>query len=317
MKAPMRPVGILALALATTACGIAAAETESADKTELEARAERATDAFAGAADTETVTLDHADYAAVLDAYLTVDEGGVNSFDYDAVTPGDRQRLDAYISAMSRIDPTALTRDQQIAYWSNVYNAVTLAVILDNPPEDPDNAIRKIELRGLGEKAEDSGIATALKQVFTSDGPWDAALFLANGVPLSLNNIEHDILRKMDEPRIHYAVNCASYSCPNLQPKPWTAEGLDADLDAAAAEYINHPRALSQTEDGELVVSSIYEWFQDDFDGSEAGVIAHMRPYAGDAAAVMLEVNEIGSFDYDWTLNSPEGIEAVEADAGS
>ena len=281
----------------------------SAQAEEDKAASMAITEQFMPTVEEQELTLDNSAYADVLAKYVSETEGGVNAFDYAGVTPEDRAKLQEYIQAMSALDPTKLTRDQKIAYWSNMYNAVTLEVVLANMPV---KSIKEIELRDTGQKIEDEGFITAIQEVFTNDGPWEAPLVIVNGTELTLNNIEHLILRKMDEPRIHYSINCASYSCPNLLAEPWTAEGLDAALDAAAVDYINHPRAVMQDDQGKITVSSIYEWFQKDFGGDEAGVIAHMRPYAKDGTKVALETNQIDSFDYDWTLNSPDGIAEVE-----
>ena len=105
---------------------------------------------------------------------------------------------------------------------------------------------------------------------------------------------------------MHYAINCASYSCPNLLPKAWEAATLDADLDAAARAYVNHPRGVDPGRNG-LTVSSIYDWFEDDFGGSRSAVIDHLLTYADDTLAEEIRANpKIRSYDYDWSLNGTE-----------
>jgi Protein of unknown function, DUF547 len=125
------------------------------------------------------------------------------------------------------------------------------------------------------------------------------------GRELSLDEIEHSILRPtFRDPRVHYSVNCASIGCPNLRPKAWHAETLDADLDAAARAYVNHPRGASIGSDGGLTVSSIYSWFKADFGGTDAGVIAHFKKFAEPDLAKRLEmVSGIGADSYDWGIN--------------
>ena len=119
-----------------------------------------------------------------------------------------------------------------------------------------------------------------------------------------LDDIEHRILRPIwRDPRIHYAVNCASIGCPNLRREAATAANSEAYLEAAARDYVNHPRG-SRIENGRLVVSSIYEWFQEDFGGGDGGVISHLRNYADPGLSASLEqVGEISDHDYDWALN--------------
>jgi hypothetical protein len=139
---------------------------------------------------------------------------------------------------------------------------------------------------------------------FFSSGPWDKKLVTIEGQGLSLNDIEHRILRPVwQDPRIHYGVNCASMGCPNLQRKAFTAQNTDGLLDKAAREYVNHPRGVSM-EDGDLVVSSIYDWFQEDFGGSEAGVIEHLMQYAEPGLKQKLQgFDDIDDDRYDWSLN--------------
>ena len=130
---------------------------------------------------------------------------------------------------------------------------------------------------------------------------------------LSLDEIEHSILRAtFKDPRVHYSVNCASYGCPNIGTKAWRAETLDADLDAAARAYINHARGVAVSGNGALKVSSIYSWFKADFGGTDAGLTAHFKAYAGPELAKVLDAGAtVAGDDYDWSLN-----DAVKARAG-
>jgi len=233
---------------------------------------------FGGAGD-----VDNSAWGAFLSRYVAPDATGLNLVRYGAVTPADKQALKSYIASLEAAKPTAMTRDAAMAYWINLYNAKTVDVILDNYPVE---SIRKI---GGG---------------FFSSGPWDDKVVTVEGRSLSLNDIEHGILRPIwDDPRIHYAVNCASIGCPNLAPQAWNAGNLAGMLDRAARDYVNHPRGAS-VEGGRLYVSSIYEWYQGDFGGTDAGVIAHLRQYAsGDLAAALAGVNGIANDRYDWNLN--------------
>lgn len=136
-------------------------------------------------------------------------------------------------------------------------------------------------------------------------GPWRTKLVTVESKELSLDDIEHQIMRPtFRDPRVHYSVNCASTGCPNLKRTPWRAETLEADLEAAAAAYINSPHGVVAGADGALTVSSIYVWFKEDFGGSDEGVIAHLRKYAGPELAKKLKGQpRITSDQYDWSLN--------------
>jgi len=227
--------------------------------------------------------LDNSAWGAFLSRYVRSGANGVNLVNYGGVTPGDKQALKSYIATLEAATPTAMNRDAAMAYWINLYNAKTVDIILDNYPV---SSIRKI---GGG---------------LFSSGPWDEKVVTVEGRTLSLNDIEHGILRPIwDDPRIHYAVNCASIGCPDLMTQPFTSANLAGMLDQAARGYINHPRGAA-VENGRLVVSSIFDWYKGDFGGTDAGVIAHLRQYAtGPLAAGLGTVNSISSDRYDWDLN--------------
>ena len=141
-----------------------------------------------------------------------------------------------------------------------------------------------------------------------SDGPWGKKLVSVEGEDISLDDIEHRILRPVwKDPRVHYGVNCASIGCPNLQPEAFTAENSDELLDKGAREFVNSPRG-ARIENGKLTVSSIYVWFKSDFGGTDAGVIDHLKKYAQPGLRTQLEkIDRISDNQYDWTLNDATG----------
>ena len=121
---------------------------------------------------------------------------------------------------------------------------------------------------------------------------------------MSLDDIEHFILRPIwKDPRIHYAVNCASIGCPNLIDTTYTAAQMETLLEANAVAYMNHPRGV-EVRGGSVIASSIYDWFQEDFGGSVTGVLAHLTKYARPELASKLQYAfDIDNYDYDWSLN--------------
>ena len=139
-----------------------------------------------------------------------------------------------------------------------------------------------------------------------ANGPWGRKLIAVDGTDVSLDDIEHRILRPIwKDPRVHYAVNCASLGCPNLQKKAFTAATADAMLTAAAVEFVNDPRGV-RFEGNDLIVSKIYDWFEEDFGGSEAGVLDHVRTYANpDLAARLKGLSDYDDAGYNWRLNNP------------
>ena len=240
-----------------------------------------------------TLSVDHATWDGFLSQYRREDAAGVARINYSAVTDADRRALDGYLQQLASTPVDSLSRPEQFAYWANFYNALTLQVILDHYPVD---SIRDVDISpGL-----------------FSNGPWGAKLVTVAGEELSLDDMEHRILRPIwQDPRIHYAVNCAAVGCPNLLPQALRPATLETDLEAAARAYVNDPRGARIDGDGDLIVSSIYDWFEEDFGGSEVGVLAHLRRYAdGPLVAALAGRTRIDDNDYDWTLNdttSPAG----------
>ncbi len=229
--------------------------------------------------------VDHRAWDGFLATYVSSHTDGVNRVDYGAVDSAGKSTLDSYIARMTAVPVRELSRAVQLAYWINLYNALTVKVVLLAYPVE---SIRDIDISpGL-----------------LSDGPWDKKLVEIGGEAVSLNDIEHRILRPIwRDPRIHYAVNCASISCPNLQKKAFTAKSAERMLDAAARAYINDRRGVRR-EDERVVVSSIYAWFTDDFGGDVAGVIAHLKQYANPELILILEAATELEDAYDWTLNN-------------
>jgi hypothetical protein len=235
--------------------------------------------------------IDHRGWEEILGGYLFEGKDGINRFDYAGVSEADRAGLDRYLERMSQINISNYNRDVQRAYWINLYNALTVREVLRFYPVA---SIRDIS----------SG--------FFSFGPWDKELIEVEGEQLTLNDIEHRILRPIwRDARIHYALNCASLGCPNLQLQVFSADNTDAMLDKAAREFINHPRG-ARVVDGRLRVSSIYVWFIADFGGDDAGVIRHLRRYAKDPLANELKgIHRIDNDAYDWSLNSVDDLRDV------
>lgn len=226
--------------------------------------------------------------ASAWDGFLQRDvvagSDGINRIAYSRVSAADRTALREFLARMQAVKVRELPKPAQRAYWINVYNAATVQVVLDHYPVA---SIMKINISpGLFAR-----------------GPWKKPLLAIEGQAVSLDDIEHRILRPIwKDPRTHYSVNCASLGCPNLARHAWAPETMDAMLDEAARAYVNHPRGAHVT-DGRLVVSSIYHWFEPDF-GGEAGVLAHLRRYAAPALARQLAtVDGIADDAYDWSLN--------------
>lgn len=227
--------------------------------------------------------VNHKAWDRILGKYVTRDASGLNRFAYAKVSEADKKALDDYIAMLSRVDITNRSRAVQKAYWINLYHAVTVDLILD---EYPVKSIRDIK----------SGLI--------SIGPWRRELVTVENTVLTLDNIEHNILRPIwQDARIHYAVNCASVGCPNLNTQAFTAKNTEKSLDRLARDYVNSPRGVSIS-NGRITVSKIYMWFAYDFGNSQAGVLAHVSQYATPEKKAEIErIGRISNSKYDWSLN--------------
>ncbi len=230
--------------------------------------------------------IDHGAWDKFLKQFVVAPHpSGINRVRYQAVTAVDLKGLKSYLQSIQGLAISTYNIAEQKAFWINLYNALTVDVILSRFPVA---SIRDINISpGLFER-----------------GPWGAKLLTVEGEKLSLDDIEHRILRPIwKDNRIHYAVNCASLGCPNLQPVAYTAENTDKLLEQGAREFINHPRGVSIQKD-RLQVSSIYVWFQGDFGRDAEDLMEHWQEYASPALTEALQKYSGGlNHDYDWRLN--------------
>ena len=242
-----------------------------------------------GSNEQNVASITHSEWQSLLDTYLKQHTSGVNRFDYAGLkaTASDMSKLNSYLDDLQSIDPREYSRTEQKAYWINFYNALTVKVVVDAYPVD---SIKEIH-----------------ESWIPRSGPWSDVHANVVGHDLTLDNIEHGILRPIwKDERIHYAVNCASIGCPNLASVAYTAQNLESLLDAGAREYVNHTRGVDVVDEDFIVLSSIYDWWVFDFGNSEEGVIAHLLRYANPELAEQLH-DFVGAIDYgyDWDLNQP------------
>jgi len=220
--------------------------------------------------------VDHTLYAELLRNY---NRNGV--VDY-AGFKKDETRLDDYLQRLANIDPEGLSRDERFAFYANAYNAWTIKLILTAYP-------------GV-ESIKDLG------SLFRS--PWKKKFVKLDGKVVTLDHIEHDILRpQFKDPRVHMAVNCASKGCPPLWSEPFTGSRLDDQMNAAARNFINDP-GFNRLEGDTLYVSKIFKWFSEDFNDD---VISFVEKYAEDKLKSTIKANrstlDVEYLDYDWSLN--------------
>jgi len=180
--------------------------------------------------------------------------------------------LDEYLSILETQTPeTTWNRDIELTYWINAYNAYTLKLILQNYPV---SSITNLH----------------------NGKPWDVKWINIDGKSLSLNNIENDIIRpKFNEPRIHFAVNCAAKSCPPLLNAAYYAKTLDTQLESQTKKFINNPE-YNTLGKSEIKVSKIFDWYKSDFGDIVAFVMRYADTTVKPDATVTFQ-------EYDWRLN--------------
>jgi hypothetical protein len=220
--------------------------------------------------------VDHTLYVELLEKYVqnhTVDYRGFKN---------EEAKLDRYLKILEETDTKKLSRDEQFAFYVNAYNGWTIKLILTGYP-----GIKSI--KNLG-------------SIFKT--PWKKQIARIDGDIITLDQIEHDILRPgFKDPRVHFAVNCASKGCPPLRPEPYRADILEQQLDEMTRAFINDSQR-NRLEGKTLYVSSIFKWFSEDFHDD---VVGFFLKYAqGDLKKQMEESKgdiQVKYLDYDWSLN--------------
>lgn len=216
----------------------------------------------------ETAGVSHASWDALVKKYVTA-SGKVN---YKGFL-NDKAKLQTYLDLLASNPPaSSWSQNDQLAYWINAYNAFTVKLIVDNYP---------------------------LKSIMDLGKPWDKSFISIDGKSYTLNTIEHEIIRKQfNEPRIHFAVNCASISCPKLLNEAYTAEKLNSQLTKQTRAYINNAQENSLSANS-IEISSLFDWYKGDFT-KKGSLIQFLTTYTDtpiDASATISYKN------YNWSLN--------------
>jgi len=234
------------------------------------------------AATAETFDHEHTTFTALLSEVVVVN-GYQSRVDYPKLI-GQRDELDQYVTALSavtRSDFDAFSPDQQLAFLINTYNGYQLLQVIDHYPL---------------ESIKDVG------SFFSS--PWSKKFFRLFDESTSLDIVEHQLIRQIfNEPRIHFAVNCASISCPPLMPEAFVASNLDAQLDAATINFLAD-RQANYLEGSTLYLSKIFDWYEEDFGGSVVAFVAGYWPEPSSALKQKPNAIKVAYSAYDWNLNA-------------
>lgn len=228
--------------------------------------------------------IDHSAWDGLLKKY--VDANGYVAYATWQASAADQKALDDYLNHLSAASfSRESSREAQFAFWINAYNAVTVKGILR---EYPTTSIRNHTAKVYGYNI------------------WKDLQLVVSGKPYSLEAIEHEVLRKMGEPRIHFAIVCASVGCPRLLNEAFTADHLDEQLTAnAKAFFADRTKFVADTRAGTIAVSPILDWFSKDFGADTPAQMRSIAPYLPESAQPLAKSNSVRVkfLDYDWSLN--------------
>ena len=230
--------------------------------------------------------ISHQEWQEFLTRCVITNNEGINLVDYPNLTQADLDLLKRYIARMSHVDINNYNRNEQLAFWINIYNALIVKIVTDYYPVDT---------------VQEVNISPGLFSV----GPWGANLVTIAGTQLSLDDIQNRIIRAIwNDPRTHYAVNDGTIGAANLSKQAFQGTTINTQLNQVTSEYINSLRGI-QVIDGKLIVSKIYDWYLNDFGSSELDLITHLLHYANEPLRSDLQhVSSINSYIYNWHLNS-------------
>ena len=229
---------------------------------------------------------DHSIFDQVLKAYVN-DQGRV---DYNGIAK--YQPFKTYMESLKSAQPDSMSHDEQLAFWINAYNAVTIDKVIKWKPE---KSVRETFVPG----------------VWTGTKFFTSREHTVAGRRLSQDDIEHEILRKqLKEPRIHFAIICASLGCPPLPQFAYTGKNVQTRLEEETREYINSERGTRiDTANNQLYLSKLFDWFAGDFEYASGSVLEFIKKYIDRSALAFLEQKpKIKWIEYNWALNAQDPI---------
>ena len=238
----------------------------------------------------------HAAWTKVLESVLD-DDGLV---DYRSLRKNSKA-LDAYLADLEDTTPAEhakWSRDERFAFWINAYNAYTIKLIVEEGPVD--------SIKDLG-----GWFSSPWEKKFIPLNAFDPE---GDGKKITLDEIEHELIRPVfKDARVHAAVNCASMSCPPLRAEAYSAEKLDEQLDDQVKVWLRDTsRNKVAPKGGDIRVSKIFDWYEDDFGGNDEGVVRWIAEHVADEALATRLKAGAGDIDvrylsYDWDLNAKKG----------
>ncbi len=252
---------------------------------------------FAANDPNSTQTFSYMLWTRILDTVIELDDNGNASVNYGGLGKQGREALNAFVNELTEIPVAQLNKDEQLAYWLNLYNAATLRVMFER-------------FQNLGSASQDLASRNPwgetqkfnIKKLYTGDeNPWTVRNLTVSGVTLSLNDIEHRILYVYWKPDlVIYGLSCPLRGCPALNKAPFHGSQTERQLTAAAERFIADSDNV-KVKGGALELSELYQWHQAAL-GGEAGVLDHLRKYSGLRRAELAAVSRIAGYDFDWKL---------------
>jgi hypothetical protein len=228
---------------------------------------------------TSSADFDWSNYSSLLAENISrAERQGITSnlINYNAIS--NDPRFHTLIETLASFDTSTLKNEDKLAFYINTYNIFAIKLVIDYKP-------RK-SIRDIG-----SWFSPV----------WQKPAGIVNGKPISLDTLEHKILRKMKEPRIHFAIVCASMSCPDLRNEAYESEKLESQLDEQARIFLADKEKGIRIKNENIYISKIFDWFSEDFskDNNAAGVLQFIAKYQIEAG----RFSNYKTLDYNWRLN--------------
>lgn len=252
---------------------------------------------FAANDPNSTQTFSYSLWTRILDTVVIEDGKGVAGVDYGGLGMQGKEALNAFVGELTNVPVAALNKDEQLAFWLNLYNAASLRAMFD-------------QFSGLGGTGQTlpsrnpyaDSQKFSIKRVYGGDeNPWTVRNLTVGGVTLSLNDIEHRILYAYWKPElVMYGLSCPLRGCPPLDKRPYHGAQVERRLADAAQRFIADTDNV-KVKSGAVQLSELYKWQQAAL-GGENGVLEHLRKYAGPRRPELAAVTRIGGYDFDWKL---------------
>lgn len=236
-----------------------------------------------------TATIDHSALTSFLEKYVVKQDGAPNMVRYGDITQADHKALQAYLASLTRVPLAKYNRNEQLAYWINLYNAALLNLVINHYP---------------------------IKSVRDIDNPWNLTVVRIDGINLSLNAIRNRILWPLwHYPILYYGLSWAAIGGPELHDKAYVGDGIYQQLTANARRFIASPQGLT-TQDNRLIISKFFEWNSHAFGRTATALISQLREHAKPALSARLDVfHDIAGVRFDWRLNDAGKADASKDDS--